>query len=194
MRVPMSSAAKVMLDAFDREVDETIRGSLNEVHRQAWNRAHLYALKLATLAAVFDAPHDAKVSRDHAEWAICLVRRSVSTILRRFERGEVGGSSQSKAEAAICRKVVEFIALTPEQRAAPRYGIGHSFRRGNFIPRNYFNKRLRDVQPFTGDGSALGRALAELVKADVLRLLDKHMAFKEFKTTGEVYTLGPNWK
>lgn len=195
VEVPNEPTAKTVLDGFDRAVDATIVGSSSEIHRQAWNRAHLYALKLATLAAVVDAPHDAKVTREHAEWAICLVRRSVRTILRRFERGETGGSSQSKAEAAIRKKVEEFIALTPEQRAAPRYGIPQALRTGYFIPRNYFNKRLRDVQPFTGDGfPLLGKALAELVKADVLRLLEKPQAWKEFKTTGEVYTLGPNWK
>ena len=133
---------------------------------------------------------------DHARWAIDFVRRSVHTLLGRFEQGEAGGSDATKAEGEVRKKVVEFLRMTPDERALAKYGIPQSMRTGVLIPWNYFYKRLiaAEVQPFKDKPHLLRETVANLVRGEVLVQLDKNSAWQHAKTRGDVFAVGSNWK
>jgi hypothetical protein len=185
--VPLDRDAKAALDDFNIEADSAIRGS-SEVHRHVWNRAHLHALKVATLLAVGDSPFDPIVRSVHARWAIKFVRRSVRTTLRHFERGEVGGGSQSKAEARVRQEIETYVRASPDQRAKDDK-IPATMRTGPFIPHAYLREHTKRVQPFKDDQHALRNVLDAMVKDGVLRVLDKVEKNQRFPGNrgGEVY-------
>jgi hypothetical protein len=196
-QVELSPQAKDVLDGFDAEVDDIMNSAnADEVLLQIWNRAHLSALKLATAAAVSADWQQPLVQADHAEWAVELVRRSVHTLLGRFERGEAGASDATKAEAEVRKKTVEYLRMSPEERALPKYGIPQAMRTGVLIPWNYFYKRLlaAEVQPFKDKPNLLRETITNLVRGEVLVQLDKNSAWQHAKTRGDVFAVGSNWK
>lgn len=190
-QVPHAPAGASLLDAFDAEADAIINEG-SQAHRQAWNRAHLNALKVATTLGVGCNPADPVVTADHAEWATAYVRRSLRTVLRRFERGEIGGGDQAKAEAVILRRVREFMKMTPEQRSNPNLRIPETMRSINYlIPYAYLHEQTKRIQPFKDKGWLLKAALEDLVKSGVLIRLSPMEARVQCKTRGgDVYTLG----
>lgn len=185
--VPLDADAQGLLDTFNDEADAAIRGS-SDVHRQIWNRGHLHALKLATNLAVWDAPHSPIVKKVHAGWAIKFVRRSVCTLLSRFEKGEVGGGSQSKAEARVQQEIDRFLRMPPQERARDEK-IPPSMRAGLFIPHAFLREHTRRVQPFKNDEHALKNVLEAMVKDGALRKLEKAEINKRFPGNrgGEVF-------
>ncbi|MBI5070378.1 MAG: DUF3987 domain-containing protein [Deltaproteobacteria bacterium] len=195
VQVPLNPDAEALLDAFDVEVDATINAAKsNEALRMVWNRAHLHALKLATLLAVGTNHRSPMVTVADATWAVAFVRRSVGTILRKFEDGETGGSDATKAEAQVRKKVLEFLRMGPEERK--KYGVPRSMWAAPAVPFAYFYRRLvaADVQPFKAKQHLLAVTLSNLTKSEVLVLLPKQQAWQEFRTRAEVYSLGQNWR
>ncbi len=129
--VRLDQDATEILHGFDSKVDAVMNAAGdNEPLLQAWNRAHLNALKVASLLAVGCDHCRPLVTVEHAEWAIKFVKRSVHTMLSPFQRGEAGASDATKAEAEVRKKVEEFYRMTPEQRAHERYGIPKELRGG----------------------------------------------------------------
>lgn len=160
--------AEQLLDAFDEECTDRIRGG-SGVERELWNRAHLNALKIATLLAVGEQATTPVVIPAHARWAIDFIRRSVETILARFEKGEVGGSDSSKAEAVIRSKIDSFLAMKPKERARESLKISKAYQEGIIIPHSYLSPAVRNNQPFKNQSRLLKETLAELVKSGVLQ-------------------------
>jgi hypothetical protein len=137
------------------------------------------------------------VTAEHAQWAINLVRRSVRTVLRPFETGEAGASDAMLADALVCKAVVEFFEMTPEERAQPKHGVPETMQAQRaLIPWNYFYKRLiaSQVKPFKSKPGLLKDTVQNLVKGDVLVLLDKNQAWQQCRTRGDVYGVGSNFR
>lgn len=187
--------AENMLDEFDIDCDEKINSS-SAVEAELYNRAHLNALKLFGLVAVGRNHHSPIGDWRDAGWAVRTTLHSVTSVLRRFERGEVGSSRANKAEAEILRRMAEFLCMSPEERSHERYGIAQSFRGRECVgvPYNYLRKRLHDVTPFKDNPSMLDRTLGQMVKAEALVLIPPGQAWELWRTRGAVYAVGPNWK
>jgi hypothetical protein len=195
LEVGCTPEAEACLDEFDVDCDEKINSSTS-VEAELFNRAHLNALKLFGLVAV-GRNHRAPVGDwTEAEWAVATTLRSVGSVARRFETGDVGGNRANKAEGEIIRRMGEFLRMTSEERAHPRYGIPQSFHGRDCVcvPYNFLRKRLYDVTPFKDNDSMLDRVLGQMVKAEVLVLIPQGQAWQMWKTRGAVYGLGPNWK
>ena len=194
IQVPLSPEAMVVLHQFRDEADSLINnaGSFN-VQAEAWNRAYENSLKLATLVAVGANLYNPKVTEEHARWAIALVRRSVGSILGRFQDGEVGGGDGTKAEALIKRAVLKYLAMTPEERANdPKIPKGmHTHE--PFIPYAYLSDQVRRLAPFKDKDWLLRSKLEDLVKSGVLtKVADRGILTRLKVRDGEVYTLGEN--
>ncbi|WP_242361881.1 DUF3987 domain-containing protein [Anaeromyxobacter sp. SG17] len=191
--VCLAPDAENLLDAFDVECDRRINSS-GAVEAELYNRAHLHALKLAALVAVGWNHNGPVVTADHARWAIEFVRGSVRTVLRRFEKGEVGGGDQAKAEAKVRQLIVRFLAMPAEERAKDDK-IPVAMHAGPCIPRAYLSEHTRRLQPFKGDKRALENTLEEMVRNGDLQRLSPQEAREKCKTrSGQVYAVGPNWK
>lgn len=194
-RIQPNAAAVELLDGFDAECTRLIRGG-DEVQRQLWTRAHLNALKVSALLAAGSAAgtgYAPVVTADQAHWAIEFVRRSVRTVLARFEKGEVGGSDMSKAEVVIRKKIEIFLSMTPAQRAKKNMGIPIRMQEGPAVPYAFLCRQVRDVQPFKGNQRLLGDILAEMVKAEVLQKIPPQEALEKYGSKGDCYVIGPHF-
>jgi hypothetical protein len=192
--VGQTPEAEQLLNAFDEECDARINRS-GAVASELYNRAHLHALKVAALVAVGWNHQQAIVAVDHARWAIDLARRSVASVLQRFERGDTGGSKQARAEARVRALVVRFLKMTSEERAREDESVPLLMRTGPYFPRAYLAANTRRVQPFKEGQHVLSNTLNEMVRNGELRRLSEVEARQRFRSRGgEIYELGPNWK
>ncbi len=189
-KVELAADAEALLDDFDRECDDHINGG-NAAEVQLWNRAHLNALKLASVLAVGCNPHAPAVSLEHARWAVEFVRRSVHAVQSRFDKGEVGGGDGAKAEAAIRTAVADFLAMPPEKRET--YKTPKAFQTGSVIPHSYLYAKLKRVQPFKDERRLLDETLKALLEAGALQQLPPQQVREKFKLDTKAYCVGHSW-
>jgi len=194
-QVPQDAEALALLDAFDLHAKGEINAKKKGTEPALWNRAHLSALKVATLLAVGSNVGNPVVRADHARWAIDFVKQSVQTVVSRFQRGEVGGGDSSKASARVQKELSDFVAMSPAQRGADDLRIPKSMQQQNrCIPFAYLLERTKRVQPFKDKPHLLKSTLDDMVKSGTLLRLTAADAWTQFKSRGEVYALGADWR
>ncbi len=189
-KVELASDAEALLDTFDWECDDHINNG-NAAEVQLWNRAHLNALKVASVIAVGCNPHRPIVSVEHARWAVEFVRRSVHTVQSRFDKGEVGGGDGAKAEAAIRAAVADFFGMSPTKRET--YKTPKPFQTGKVVPHSYLYAKLKRVQPFKTDRRILEETMKALVEAGTLQQLPPQQVREKFKLDTKAYCVGHSW-
>lgn len=186
--VSIDPDALLLLDRFDEQADEQMRGS-TLVTQLLWNRAHLKALRLAALVAVGVNPYQATITPAEARWAIDMVKRDIGALLERFEVGDVGeGDSKLLADVtAVIRKY-----LTTPGDAWDAY---HS--RG-CIPMRFLQQRTGNRSAFKnhrlGANRALKDTLSAMVEAGLLVQVAKKQTEEWFKTSSVVYAIGDHWE
>jgi hypothetical protein len=167
--VEVSSDAKAVLDAFDREADGHINGNLQDASREVWNRAHLKALRLAALLAVGRDCRNPVVSGGDATWACDLVRRFTTRIFERFASGDVG-TGDTRREADVRRAVNAWPGLSLDTKRS--YGVSEKLLRSHLMPMCYLRRRLRPLAAFRqdrrGESAALDSTVRNMVEAKEL--------------------------
>lgn len=161
--VEIGGSARSILEAFDSECDDQIRGAGDdESRRQMWNRAHLKALRISALLAVGDNHLFPKIDEGHARWAIGLVRADIGVFGKRIERGDVGIGSDDGREARILQLCCDYIVMTPSD--VPNFAKKwEDVRRAGLVPRSYLQIMTQRVAAFEkhqrGHKAALDTAL-----------------------------------
>lgn len=182
-----------LLDAFDLECDDKIRGANNDVHTQIWNRAHLKALKLGALLAVGVNPWDPVVTVQMAEWAIQTVRNDCINLAQRFAIGDVG-EGESKQRAEIIRLVEQYAKGTPEEAA--KYHSTPQLHGARAVSYKYLLRRTAGLAAFKNDRlgatAALNNALKALIDSAQLVEIDKPNLMK-LGYGGRALGIGTNW-
>jgi len=189
-KVELSGESEVLLDSFDIECDDHINNG-NAAEVQLWNRAHLNALKVASVITVGCCPYHPTVSVEHASWAIEFVRRSVHSVQSRFDKGEVGGGAGAKAESAIRTAFKDFLMMPPAKRAT--YKTPKAFLSSEVIPYSYLYAKLKRVQPFKTDRRILEETLKTLIEAGVIQQLPSLQVREKFKSQSKAYCVGDCW-
>ena len=176
-----------VLDEFDEEVDTQMRGSA-EVVRQLWNRAHLKALRLASLIAVGVNPYAPVITAEHASWAVNMIRRDVAVLHKRFLAGDVGeGDSKLRAD------LVSLISRYYED-GNRRFSQFHA---KGCVPGRYLAQATAARAAFRNDRRGANRALKEtighMIEMGELAQVAKNQTQEWFKTSSAVYCLGDQW-
>lgn len=186
--VIMDDAARKVLDVFYDHADEQMRGQ-GETIRQLWNRAHLKALRLASLIAVGVNPYQPTVTHEHATWAVDMVKRDVATLQDRFTAGDVG-EGDSKLQNDLIAVIRKYMA-----EGNRKFGDYHD--RG-CVPYQYLTRQTASRSAFRnhklGASRALKDSLASLVEQGVLVQVAKKQCEEWFKTGALVYALGDQWE
>ena len=172
--VQQDEEAKVILRTFSHETTDAKNArSSNEVSRELWNRAHIKAVKLASIAAVGVNPWTPLISKEQALWAIRMVKEEVGNMLSRFDNGDIGAANQN--EGIQLKKVIEMITefRSFNSDVAAKYNVSFEMHRDGVIPMDYISRRLIAAAAFKHDKqgatSALKRAVQQLLDADDLR-------------------------
>ncbi|MFD1217135.1 DUF3987 domain-containing protein [Microbulbifer celer] len=149
-----------------------------------WNRAHIKALKVASLLAVADNCQQPKINLANTVWAIGLVQRDARTFLDRVEAGDVGDGDdvRQKKVLEICKRVIigELKGGLPDHNP-------------QVIPRRVIQLNTCKLAPFKNhrDGAtrAMEAAIKSLVDDGYLWEKDKIKAAEEFSYQGRCFQL-----
>ena len=155
--------AEEKLERFEEDCIERLNATEDESERQVWSRAHLKALKVASLLAVADQPFNPVVRITHVAWALNLVRADIGLFQTRKRSGDVGVDDNARE-----RKLLAFIreyAITPVPAS---YKVPEAMRESMIVPRSYLQRRAASLPAFNNHRSGAARALDDTLASLVL--------------------------
>lgn len=192
--VQVAPDALALLDAFDDECDNHMRGSHTAGQAQLWNRAHLKALKLAGLLSVGCNPSAPGVTAEVAAWAINFTRAGTEAVLGRFERGDVG-TGDAKQLSDLRKLVGDYFGY--DAATLKKYKVKPEMQKAGVVPYGYLVTRCTQMAAFykdrRGSAGALRNALEVLVNSEVLAQVPGPQALTKFGTRAAVYYRGERW-
>lgn len=101
VRVDFDKDAALFSKQFNKQCDDHINASEEELLRQLWNRAHLRVLRLAALLAVGVNADTPVITMVEMQWAHQMVIRGINTMLDRFRAGDVGKNAGLDDQNAV---------------------------------------------------------------------------------------------
>ncbi len=187
--VMMDEYSKELFYRFDAICDEQINSTLDESFRQMWNRAHLKALRIAALLAVADNHIHPVVRREHAIWAVDLVRRDITTMHYRMSSGDIGNS-----DAAREKKILSIMRSYLKHGPGDRNPVHLAMWNKGVIPRNFVQKSIGRVTCFNsnvrmGVVQSMNLTLASLIENGNIAEVSIPAAIKEFNYHGKAYRI-----
>lgn len=167
--------------AFDRFCDDQIVGNDKDVVRNLWSRAHLKAMKLASLLSIGVNMHVPTIDGLMWTWAQNLIERDVRNVIKRFSSDQVGGfTGHGNQETEVLRVVSDYYKKSyPDVHVYMNglYKISEKMHNDRVIPYAYIQRRLVNVGSFRNDKigatNAIKRAVQNLVDSGSLQELDK---------------------
>jgi len=182
-----------LFKGFDKFCDANINSSQDEITRQLWNRAHIKALKLASLVAIGCDPYSPVIASQSADWAISIVVADVRNLLARFDAGEIGQHTTSEMkQLKIASKIIKDWIVRPWSELQS-YGGNAQLHNDKIIPYTYLNKKLNGHTEFKNDRqggtTAIKRTLKTLVERGDLQEMNRSVLQTNYKTTGICYVI-----
>lgn len=187
--VTKTAEAKALSDAFEREATSRINQNPGVGQSEMWNRAHLTMLRLAGLYAVADNPDCPTVSEAGVAWSIALLKRSIHSILSRFEAGEVG-TGDGRQLAELRKLIKEYY----EKKPAESYKVPDSLYEKGYLSYAYLQRRTCSKASFSnakiGATASLKSALDTLISTGELVPIAPARILKECGITQKAFGLG----
>jgi len=186
--IPMTQEAAEHLGQFEKECTARIRIAQNGNDgpmTELWNRAHLKALRFASLAAAVDNPANPVVTIEMARWAQWEVERGTAPLLRKFKDEEVG-TGDSAARAAV-RKLIQSYLKGDTKVARKKYiNVGA-------IPYKYLCTRVAQLKIFyehrLGATPYLKQVIASLEEMGEIREIKPLIEYPAWKTYAKFYAI-----
>lgn len=183
--VQQSAEAASMLNAFEKRCAENIRkAGDNEALRQVWNRAHLKAVKAASLLAVAESYLHPIVSAEEATWAINLITRDAVLFEQQISGGDVGSDDDVLAKKLLSI-LKEYLVGPPPPHSDPE------MHRALIVPRKYLQQRTANVAAFKNYPLRATRALDDTIRSlcdsGYLDEIDRYKAKDTYGFQGRCY-------
>lgn len=180
--------ARALLEQFEVQCIGHLNATEDESERQVWSRAHLKALKVASLLAVADHPWNPLVKGEHVTWALALVRRDIELFQSRQRSGDVGIDDNARE-----RKLVTFLREYLLNGAPASYKVHADMRQNSIVPRSYLQKRASTLNAFTnhklGPVRALDEAIRNLIDNGYVMDVDKLKLIEAYSYFGRAYRI-----
>jgi len=194
--VTLDPEAQAMFDRFNSHCDKQINSAHNEITRNLWNRAHVKALKLASLLAVGVNYTRPSIDVSQAVWSINLIEADVKTMLNRFENGDIGTPQIQNEQLKDIYKAFKKY-LTEDWPNVEKYpGATHSTHHNKVVPQSFITAFCRARASFKHDRlgpiQAIKTTLLSLIDCGELQELS--MSDKErlqLGKNGRVYAVSP---
>lgn len=190
-------AAARALSNFNDEIDQMFHGMEDGPNRQILNRVHLKAIKLAGLLAVGCNWHEPVVTEELARWAIDFTKIEMTTMMARFESGEVGEGEDAHRFTNAVKAAIGRVFSTDKEEARKlrnAYRFPAKLEGTTIVPHSFLMQYLKGRQPFKGDKRGPGRALDETIKemiaAGHLVKLSEVQAKGSYGLNGYAYSIG----
>lgn len=187
-QVLADDASAKLLDGFYDHADAAMRGQ-NDIVRQLWNRAHMKAVRLASLVAVGVNPYQPTITEEAAVWAISMVKDDIAALQRRFEIGDVG-EGDAKLRADLVTIIRRYLS-----DGSKRYTLFHD---RHCVPLRFLMQQTANRPAFKnhklGATRAVKDTLAAMVESGALVQVPKKQTEEWFKTSSAVFALGDLWE
>lgn len=158
MSVEPNDDARERLERFELDCIESLNATDDESERQVWSRAHLKALKIASLLAVADHYLNPVVRLEHVVWAVIMVRQDIETFRSRKQSGDIGTDDDARE-----RKLVAFMVDYRQKPPPDSYKVPAGMRENNIVPRSYLQIRARSLPAFANHKLGAKRALEDAI-------------------------------
>lgn len=180
--------ARHKLEWFEEDCRESLNATEDESERQVWSRAHIKALKVASLLAVADNWVVPVVRIEHVAWALNLVRADIAIFQSRKRTGDVGTGDDARE-----RKLVTLLRDYLLNPVAASYKVIEPMRANGLVARNYLLIRTKRVAAFydhkLGGNRALDDALQSMVASGYLMEVDKNKVVDAYNYFGKAYRI-----
>lgn len=184
--VGKTQEAQQILDSFELECDDNIRGSTDEAWRQMWNRGALKAMRIAALLGVADNPSFPVVEQQHAEWAIDVVRRDIGIMRKKIQEGDVGMGDHNRQ-----RKLVSVVREYLFGEVPPGYKVNEKMHGDRVVPLSYMSTRTARLAVFQKHPQraaiALKQAVSEMIELGYFHEIPTAKAQTDYGTRGKCY-------
>lgn len=167
--VAISDDAKAMFRDFSDWITDQVNASSSEVHRELLSRAHLKAVKLASLQAVACSFENPVVSVAEVDWAIHWVQEQTAKLLSQFENGEMGvvGGNEVMQQNEVRRAFQECIKSDYDKVLKTNYRGPRTMHLMQIVTHSYLSNRLYRLPTFKldpkGPSQAIQRAIRGLI-------------------------------
>jgi hypothetical protein len=181
--------AKALLRKFNLRCDEEINATKDEARRQMWNRAHLKALKVASLLAVADNRIVPCITAEHAQWAIALVEHDIRGMSKRIDSGDIGESDDTRRQKVLaCMRDWSTKQLGASYRNRKGWA---EMQKNSIMPRAYLSIRVHTLPAFDnhkfGKDGAIDAAISSLVRDGFLMEVHKDRVVDSYGFHGVAY-------
>ncbi|MFB2705332.1 DUF3987 domain-containing protein [Marinobacter shengliensis] len=172
-QVQYSEEGLQLLEGFKWLCDNKIRAAGDdEARRQAWNRAHLNALKIACLLAVGDNHLDPVIRLSHADWAVRLMTMNVRIFEEKLDSGDVGKGDDNARTKKVYELLKRAVKGDFDHKIAPAIVELRKAEHKYFIPRRLLQSKTANMKPFKehplGATAALDKTLDALIKCGAI--------------------------
>lgn len=180
--------AQEKLEGFELDCIDRLNATDDESERQVWSRAHLKALKVASLLAVVDQPFCPVVRITHVAWALNLVRKDIALFQSHKSSGDVGIDDNSRE-----RKLATFMKEYLTNPVPAGYKVPDAMRQSSIVPRNYLQRRTASLPAFNnhklGATRALDLTLESMVASGYLIETQKHKVIDAYGHQGKSFRI-----
>ena len=158
--VQPNADAQEKLERFELNCIDSLNATDDESERQVWSRAHLKALKVASLLAVMDNPFMPVVRIEHVAWALNLVRQDIELFQSKKRGGDIGTDDNARE-----RKLLTFMRDYLVKPVAKSYKVPDGMQDNSIIPRNYHQTRSASLPAFNNHKLGAVRALDDTMRS-----------------------------
>lgn len=183
--IPDATAAAA-LEQFDDECRQRLNATDDEAERPIWTRAHLKALKIASLLAVADNYLAPVIRKEHVEWALQLIQRDIEAFQANQRNGDIGSGDDTRQ-----RKLLAFIREYLTKPVPDSYRVPSQMSKDGFVARKYLQVRSASLPAFCnhklGATKAMEEALRSLVLNGNMMIVKKDKMVEMYNFHGEAY-------
>lgn len=182
--------------AFRRDVDVETTTHINRselpIAKHLWNRAALKTLKLAALIAIGIDPYSPLIKIEHMRWAYDLVERDIKNVFVRFEKGQIGRSTNESNQVNDAIGVIREYLVRPFE-GLRNYGVVETMQQSRVITWAYILNRLQQKGSFRHDKMgtkyAIARTIDTLVKDGAIKKMRDWDMKNHFNSGAEAYAI-----
>jgi hypothetical protein len=192
IKIGFDKDAAELMNVFDRHATDMINAFTKENLKHLWNRAHVKALKLASLVAVGVNPYEPIISLTTAEWALAIVQQDTNALIKKFERGEIGKTSEETKQLTKLGSAMATYIKSPIGDVV-NYGAKHNLHNDKVIPASYLQRRLCADAAFREDKigatNALKRTIQTMIDNGDIREIGRHDLATKYGYTGRAFVV-----
>lgn len=185
------------VEVESRNFEEFCRSNTNgadrDLKKQLWSRAHMKALKLASLIAVGCNPYEPTITTEVFAWATTIIIADVRNLLGRFDAGDVGSDNDEQKQLNKVVGVVHDYMIKPWSEVSKYSTSPLSLHSERIVPFSYISRRLAAVSVFRkdrrGSGKAIELAIKTLCDRGDMQEVSRATLSKDHATTAKCYMI-----